>query len=88
MAKQKATPQKRGKLGRRAAATKVVVEFTGRTTLGELAKAADEMVVAAGGKSDVKATGWYVRRELESAAAFGLVQVTRPVDLIVEKAGV
>jgi hypothetical protein len=86
MAKAK-TNQKPSKVSRRAAAIKVVVEFTGKSTLGEFAKVADDAVVAAGGKSNIKATSWYVRRALESAAAFGLGTIAKPSDIVVERAG-
>lgn len=86
MAKNKATKASgNGKLGRRAAATKVVVDFQGKSTLSELAAQADALVVAAGGKSNVRATQWYVRRALETAASFGMVQLHRPVDIVVVK---
>lgn len=51
MAKSKANPapKSNGRLSRRAAATKVVVEFQGKSTLAELTAAADALVVAAGG---------------------------------------
>jgi hypothetical protein len=91
MAKEKkaTTPKapKAKKLSRQDAANRVVMEFEGRTTLGELAAAADALVVEAGGKSNPRAAAWFVKRALESAAAFGLLTMTRPTDVIVVKAG-
>jgi hypothetical protein len=87
MAKKTQTPKaSNGRLSRKDAANRVVVEFTGKSTLSELTAAADALVVAADGRSDLRATGWFVRRCLESAAVFGLVSLTKPVDVIVEKA--
>lgn len=76
-----------GKLSRLDAANAAVLAFTGQTTLSELAKAADDAVVAAGGTSNLDQQRWFIKRSLRTAAAFGMVSLTRPTEIIVTKAG-
>lgn len=73
------------KITRPSAVNRVIGELSGKSTLGELAKAADDMVVAGGGDSNVKATAHYLKRALETAASLGAVKLTKPTDVIVEK---
>jgi putative intracellular protease/amidase len=93
MAKQTKTEQTTEKkapkakhLTRDRAANQVVAEMDGSSTLGELAKKADALFVAGGGKGDVKHAAHRVRRALETAEQLGVVKLTRPTDIIVEKA--
>jgi hypothetical protein len=73
------------KISRAQAANRVVAELTGKTTLAELAKKADGLVVAGGGKSRLPASTHHVRRALETAEALGAVKLTRPTDVTVER---
>jgi len=82
-----AKPVKVVKITRTAAANRVVAELkTGAsTTLGQLAKAADDLVVASGGTSKMLDSTFYVRKALETAEALGAVKLVRPRDLTVER---
>ena len=87
MAKQAQTSpeQKVEKVNRPVAANRVVAEFKGKTTLAALGEKADALVVAGGGKSNVGDSAYHVRRALETAEALGVVKLTRPTDITVEK---
>lgn len=88
MAKQVPAEEKTAKprrVNRAAAANRVVAAMTGKTTLTELADAADAFFVESGGRTNVRASAWYVRRSLETAEAFGVVRLTRPTDVMVER---
>ena len=84
MAKQAEQP-KVVKVNRVQAANRVVAEFKGKTTLAELGEKADGLVVAGGGKSNVGDAAYHVRRALETAEALGVVKLTRPTDVTVER---
>jgi hypothetical protein len=73
------------RISRGAAANRVIAELDGPTTLGALAKQADALFVAGGGKSKIKAAVWTVRRALETAESLGVVTLTKPTDLMVER---
>ncbi len=73
------------RISRGAAANKVIAGIDGKATLSQLAKQADELFVAGGGKTKVKAAVWYVRRALETAESLGVVKLTKPADLFVER---
>ncbi len=77
--------KKRERISRGAAANRVVAELNGKTTLGVLGKQADELFVEGGGESKPKAAAQAVRRSLETAEAMGLVKLTKPTDVIVQK---
>ncbi len=83
MAKQQV--EKVVKVTRPEAANRVVGELTGKTTLAELAKKADALVVAGGGQSKLSASTRLVRRALETAEALGAVKLVRPTDVQVER---
>jgi len=86
MAKKASQPEAK-RVNRPQAANQVVAELKPRakTTLGELAANADQLVVASGGKSNLRATAHHCRRALETAEALGAVKLTRPTDITVEK---
>ena len=84
MAKQTQQP-KAEKINRTQAANRVIAAIRAKTTLSELAEKADALFVEAGGKSDVKASAYHVRRALETAEALGILKLTRPTDITVEK---
>jgi len=85
MATKKAQQEKVKLVTRADAANRVVGDLDGQTTLSELVRKADELVVKSGGKSNLATQKDYVRRSLESAASFGLVRLTKPTDTVVEK---
>jgi len=57
------------------------------TTVDEIAKEVDRLMVEAGGKSNLSEVRWQVRRALLSAEAAGLVRLTWPSDILVERLG-
>ena len=63
----------------------VVANIPAKTTLMELAKKVDAAYVAAGGKSNLKATAHEVFRSLETMEALGIVKLTRPTDVFIER---
>jgi hypothetical protein len=67
------------------AANRVLSELSGKATLTELAEKANQLVVASGGKSNVKDSAYYVRRALATAESLGIVKITRPTDMFIEK---
>ena len=73
------------KIGRAAAAIRIVTEMGDRSTLEKLAADSDELVVAGGGKSNLGDAKYHVRRALETAEAFGLVKLVRPTDVSVTR---
>ena len=81
----KTTEPKTEKLTFVQAANRVVAECKGRTTAGELAALADAMVVAGGGESNLRTSLHRVRQALASAEAFGVVTLTKPTDILVER---
>ncbi len=82
--KEKAPKVKR--LNWRQVANQTVASVSGKTSLGELAKEADDLFTEHGGKSNIKSAAHSVRRALETAEALGVVKLTRPTDILVEKA--
>ena len=70
---------------RNGCANQVVAALTGKSTLGELATKADELFVAGGGSSRMNAATHCVRRSLETAASLGVLKLTKPTDVLVEK---
>lgn len=84
MAKAKAEEKVR-RVSRSKAANRVIAEMGDRATLKELAEAADKLVVASGGKSALADATWHVKGALATAEALGLVKLTRPTDVTVEK---
>ena len=74
------------RLTRGQAANQVVAGIAGKTTLDELAKRADQLFAAGGGKSKLDAARFDVRRVLDTAEAMGVVKLTRPTDILVELA--
>ena len=73
------------RINRAVAANRVVAALSGKTTLSELAAKADALFVEHGGESSVEAQVGKVRRALEAAEAFGVVRLTRPTDILVER---
>lgn len=85
MAKQ--TQEKVQRINRATAANQVVAGLgAGKTTLTSLAEKADTLVVEHGGTSNIRAAHHSVKRALETAEALGSVRLTRPTDVLVEKA--
>lgn len=70
---------------RGTATNNVIVAIDGKTTLGDLAAKVDAMVVEQGGKSNLKAAIRVCRLTLATAEAIGVVKLTRPTDLFVER---
>jgi hypothetical protein len=86
MAKQNnATQSKVKRINRMQAANQVLAQVNGKTTSAELAKLADQLVVDAGGKSNPLMALRTIRRNLEVAEALGILKLTRPTDIIVER---
>ena len=87
MAKQNESPKapKVKRINRHEAANRTIADVTGKTSLSELAVKADALLVAAGGKSNVEAAAHFCKRALETAEAMGVVKLTRPTDLFVER---
>ena len=73
-------------LSRNDAANQVVASITGKTTLSALAEKADQLIVDSGGESNPKAIAHHVKRALETAEALGILNLTKPTDVMVEKA--
>lgn len=73
------------KINRSAAANQVVAAITGKTSLTELVEKADKLVVDSGGTSKPAETAAAIRRALETAEALGILKLTRPTDIVVEK---
>ncbi|NLY02640.1 MAG: hypothetical protein GXY83_41705 [Rhodopirellula sp.] len=84
-AKKNATAKKAPKISRQDAVNRVISELTGETTLSELAKAADALVVKSGGDSNLRATTHYAKRALGTAEAMGFVRLTKPTEILVAK---
>ncbi len=82
-AEEKAPKVKR--LNWRQVANQVVAGVSGKTSLGELAKEANDLFVEHGGKSKISSATSAVRRALETAEAVGVLKLTRPTDILVEK---
>ncbi|MGD0653566.1 MAG: hypothetical protein ABSA16_04425 [Thermoguttaceae bacterium] len=85
MVKAQEKPEKAKRINRSTAANKVIADISGKTSLSELAKEADSLFTESGGKPDVRKAGYYVRRSLETLEAIGIVKLTRPTDIIVER---
>jgi hypothetical protein len=87
MAKQTETPKppKVRRINRSAVANLVVGELAGKSTLSELAEKADALFVEHGGKSKVRAAAEHVRRALETGETLGVLKLTRPTDILVER---
>jgi len=81
----KSKEEKAERISRTVAASQVIVELNGKTTLAKLAEKADRLFVDAGGESQLQAAAHHVRRALETAEVLGVVKLTRPTDIIVEK---
>ena len=73
------------RINRAAAANQVVAAVNGKTTLTELAAKADELYVAHGGKTKLRSATYHCRRVLDTAEAMGVLRLTRPTDLFVER---
>lgn len=73
------------KISRATAANRVVKDLKGASTLSELAAAAEAIVVASGVAENLKASTANVRRALETAETFGMVRLTKPTDILVER---
>ena len=76
------------RLNRAQCANNVVAAMNGRTTLGTLAKQADEMFVSSGGKSKMRVAIATVRRSLETLESAGVLRLQRPTDLVVERVNI
>ncbi|KKN04020.1 hypothetical protein LCGC14_1101830 [marine sediment metagenome] len=81
----KSTEEKVVRISRAAVANRLVAELNGLTTLEALAEKADDMFVKGGGQSKPTAAKHHVRRALETAEAMGVIELTRPTDLMVKK---
>lgn len=73
------------KISRATAANTMVSTINGKTTLEALAEKADQLFVDGGGESKVSTSRHYVRRALETAEAMGILKLTKPTDMMVEK---
>jgi len=73
------------RISRAQAANQVVAAVNGKTTLSALATKADKLFVDAGGESKPKAAVAAVRRALATAEAVGVLQLTKPTDVMVER---
>ena len=89
MAKQTATQTnvepKVERITRQQAANRVITEIKGKTTLGELAKQADDLFISGGGKTRIRAAMHTVRAALETCESLGVVKLTRPTDILVDR---
>ncbi len=82
----KTAPEPKTKrMNRSTAANAIVAAIEGKTTLGELAAKIDALVVKHGGKSNLPAASWQCRAALATAEAMGVVKLTRPTDILVER---
>ena len=84
MAKQNQEP-KVVRINWATAANQVVAALGGKSTLSELAQQADALFVEHGGKSKPRAASHHVKTALQTAEAMGIVKLTRPTDLYVER---
>ncbi len=84
MAKQ-ATEPKVQKISMAQAANQVVSQVNGKTTLSALAEKADQLHVDSGADSNVRSATHHVRRSLGTAEAMGVLKLTKPTDVLVEK---
>lgn len=67
-------------------ANAVVKAINGKTSLSALSEQAEELFVQHGGEPGNTAAALHsVKRVLESAESFGLVRLTRPSDILVER---
>ncbi len=66
-------------------AGKVVGEIAGKTSLSELAGKVESLVAASGGEARPKESAWAVRKALQVAEGMGIVRLTRPTDVLVER---
>jgi hypothetical protein len=73
------------RINRSTAANRVLAEVSGKTSLSELAEKADGLFVESGGKADIRAAAYTVRRALVTAEALNIFKLTRPTDILVEK---
>ena len=73
------------RLNRAEAANRAVVEVNAKTTLAALTEKADGLVVESGGSSNLSEARLCVKRSLECAETLGVVRLTRPVDMLVER---
>lgn len=85
MSAKKAETPKPKRISREAAANQIVSEMGDRSTLSELAAKADALVVAGGGNSKLAAAKDAVRVALRAAEALGVVRVSKPTDLLIER---
>ena len=53
--------------------------------LFQLAAKADELFVAHGGKTKLRSATYHCRRALDTAESLGVLKLTRPTDLFVER---
>lgn len=73
------------RITRARAATDAILAIKGKSTLTELAEAADQLFVEHGGESKLQAARHQVQRALETLEQAGIVALTRPTDIMVEK---
>ncbi len=73
------------RVSRNEAANQVVAAVKGKTTLTQLAEKANALVVESGGPDKVQGIAWHVKRALASGEAFGILKITRPTDVMVER---
>ena len=87
MGKKTAPKQGRRQTSMAAAANQVVADLKpgDKTTLGTLATKAEAMVTASGGEVRAEAARAAVKGALQSAEMFGLVRLTKPTDIEVER---
>ena len=67
------------------AANRVVAEMGDKATLTELAAKADALVRDSGGKGNIKAAAHHCKRSLLTMEALGVVKLTRPTELLVQR---
>ena len=81
------TPEeKEGKAPQRQqVVNQVIAGMNGATSLEALAQEVDRRVVEGGGEANPRSSRNRVLRALESLAAVGVVKLTRPTDVLVER---
>jgi hypothetical protein len=73
------------KINRAAAINQVIAKLNGSTDLDTLAAAVEELVTGSGGEANLRQTVQRTRRALETLAAAGVVKLTRPTTLLVQR---
>ena len=70
------------------AANQTIAEMGDKSTLTELVAVVNALVVAGGGKAHDGNARWHVKKALGTMEAVGLVKITQPTELFVERVAV